>query len=85
VNLENLSRHLVEFQKQKYDEVEIPGQYLWNRDTVDNKDFVKIERFLPSIDIVRKVLFHFLFLFLQLCKQGRLKKKKEEEENQPPN
>jgi len=54
MNLENLSRYLVELQKQKYDDIEIPGQYLWNREATENKDFVKIERFLPNVDISRK-------------------------------
>ena len=54
MTLENLSRILVEFQKQKYDDLEVPGQYLWNKDSADNKDFVRVERFVPSVDIVRK-------------------------------
>ncbi|TPX51638.1 hypothetical protein SeMB42_g00090 [Synchytrium endobioticum] len=50
-NLEHFSVHLVEFEYQKYDDIEIPGQYLQMKD--NNKDFVRIERFQPVIDIVR--------------------------------
>ncbi|CUM64287.1 uncharacterized protein PRCAT00001885001 [Priceomyces carsonii] len=51
VNLENLCPHLSEFHHQKFEEIEVPGQYLLNKDS--NTHFVKIERFLPTIDLVR--------------------------------
>lgn len=51
VNLENLCPHLSEFHHQKFEDIEIPGQYLLNKD--NNTHFVKIERFLPTIDLAR--------------------------------
>ena len=51
VNLENLCPHLSEFHHQKFEEIEVPGQYLLNKDS--NAHFVKIERFLPTLDLVR--------------------------------
>ncbi|KAK3308730.1 uncharacterized protein B0T15DRAFT_117158 [Chaetomium strumarium] len=45
------SPHLSEFRYQKFDEVEIPGQYLQHKDK--NQDFVRIDRFLPNVDLVR--------------------------------
>ncbi|CCE81661.1 Piso0_002324 [Millerozyma farinosa CBS 7064] len=51
INLENLCPHLSEFHHQKFEEIEIPGQYLLNKD--NNTHFVKIERFLPTIDLAR--------------------------------
>lgn len=51
VSLENLCPHLVEFHHQKFEEIEVPGQYLLNRD--NNTHFVKIERFLPTVDLAR--------------------------------
>ena len=52
--LESYSLHLSEFRFQKFDEVEVPGQYLLHRD--HNKDFVRIERFLSDVDVVRSVV-----------------------------
>ena len=52
--LESYSAHLSEFRFQKFDEVEVPGQYLLHRD--HNKDFVRIERFLSDVDVVRSVV-----------------------------
>ncbi|KAL9615129.1 MAG: hypothetical protein Q9167_000447 [Letrouitia subvulpina] len=52
-NLETFSPHLSEFRFQKFDEVEVPGQYLQHRDK--NTDFIRIERFLPNVDLVRTV------------------------------
>lgn len=49
--LEAYSMHLSEFKYQKFDDVDIPGQYLLHKDK--NQDFVKIERFLPNVDLVR--------------------------------
>ena len=49
-SLENFSPYLVEFEYQKFEDIEIPGQYLELRDS--NDDFVRIERFLPHFDYV---------------------------------
>ena len=54
-NLETFSPHLSEFKFQKFDDVEVPGQYLQHRDK--NSDFVRIERFLPDVDLVRIIGF----------------------------
>ncbi|KAK0123777.1 hypothetical protein ONS95_008778 [Cadophora gregata] len=51
--LETYSPHLSEFRFQKFDEVEVPGQYLQHKDK--NQDFVRIERFLPTVDLVRGI------------------------------
>ncbi|KAK0626737.1 hypothetical protein B0T14DRAFT_473033 [Immersiella caudata] len=47
------SPHLSEFRYQKFDEVEIPGQYLQHRDK--NQDFIRIDRFLPNVDLIRLI------------------------------
>lgn len=50
--LEGYSHHLSEFKFLKFDEsVEVPGQYQQHKDK--NADFVRIERFMPTVDIVR--------------------------------
>ncbi|KAI4255023.1 MAG: hypothetical protein LQ352_002768 [Teloschistes flavicans] len=54
-SLEAYSPHLSEFRFQKFDEVEVPGQYLQHRDK--NTDFIRIERLLPDVDLVRTVGF----------------------------
>lgn len=54
-SLETYNPHLSEFRFQKFDEVEVPGQYLQHRDK--NTDFIRIERFLPDVDLVRTVGF----------------------------
>lgn len=51
--LESYSPHLSEFKYLKFDEVDVPGQYLQHKDK--NSDFVRIERFLPNVDLVRNV------------------------------
>lgn len=51
--LESYSRHLSDFRYQKFDDVEIPGQYLQHKDK--NQDFVRIDRFLPNVDLVRSI------------------------------
>jgi transformation/transcription domain-associated protein len=51
--LEIYSTWLSEFRFQKFDEVEVPGQYLQHKDK--NQDFVRIERFLPIVDLVRGI------------------------------
>ena len=50
-HLEHCSHYLVEFQHQKFDEVEIPGQYLRLED--NNSNFVRINRFLPEYGLLR--------------------------------
>jgi transformation/transcription domain-associated protein len=50
--LEHFSQHLAEFEYQKFDEIEVPGQYLQLRDVP--KNFVKIDRFEPTLDVVRE-------------------------------
>jgi transformation/transcription domain-associated protein len=52
-NLETYSSHLSEFRFVKFDEVEVPGQYLQHKDK--NQDFIRIERFLPDVDLVRTI------------------------------
>jgi transformation/transcription domain-associated protein len=47
------SPHLSEFRYQKFDDVEVPGQYLQHKDK--NQDFVRIDRFLPNVDLVRTI------------------------------
>lgn len=42
---------LPEFRFMKFDDVEVPGQYLQHRDK--NQDFVRIERFISNVDLVR--------------------------------
>lgn len=51
--LESYTHQLSEFRFLKFDEVEVPGQYLQHRDK--NQDFVRIERFLPDVDLVRGI------------------------------
>lgn len=51
--LEAFSPHLSEFRYQKFDDVEVPGQYLQHKDK--NQDFIRIERFLPNVDLIRSV------------------------------
>ncbi|TKA29433.1 hypothetical protein B0A50_03445 [Salinomyces thailandicus] len=45
--------HLSGFRFVWFDEVEVPGQYLQHKDK--NQDFIRIERFLPEVDLVRGV------------------------------
>ena len=54
-SLESYSHHLSEFKFAKFDDVEVPGQYLQHRDK--NSDFIRIERFLPDVDLIRTVGF----------------------------
>lgn len=53
VPLEAYTHQLSEFRFLKFDDVEIPGQYLQHRDK--NSDFIRIERFLPDVDLVRGI------------------------------
>ncbi|KAJ3340111.1 hypothetical protein HDU93_007336 [Gonapodya sp. JEL0774] len=48
-HLEHYSHYLVEFEHQKFDEIEIPGQYLLHKDS--NLDFIRIDRFQPDVEI----------------------------------
>jgi transformation/transcription domain-associated protein len=50
-HLEHCSHYLVEFQHQRFDDVELPGQYLRLED--NNSDFVKIARFSPTFELTR--------------------------------
>ncbi|KAG9303929.1 hypothetical protein G9A89_005839 [Geosiphon pyriformis] len=50
--LEHFSAFLVEFQHQKFEDIEIPGQYLLHKEH-QNTDFIRIDRFLPEIDVIR--------------------------------
>ena len=54
-SLETFSTMLSEFRFSRLDDVEVPGQYLQHRDK--NSDFVRIERFLPNVDLVRNIGF----------------------------
>ncbi|KAI7899883.1 uncharacterized protein BX663DRAFT_576399 [Cokeromyces recurvatus] len=49
--LEAVSHYLVEFQHQKFDDIEIPGQYLMLKDNAN--DFLRIDRFLPEVEVIR--------------------------------
>lgn len=51
--LEGYNSYLIDFRFQKLDEIEIPGQYLLHKDK--NQDFVRIERFMPDVDLVRAI------------------------------
>lgn len=51
--LEDYGSHLSDFRFAKFDEVEVPGQYLQHKDK--NQDFIRVERFLPNVDLVRNV------------------------------
>ncbi|EER41047.1 histone acetylase complex subunit Paf400 [Histoplasma capsulatum H143] len=48
-SLEAFSPHLSEFKFLKFDEIEVPGQYLEHKDK--NQDFVRIDRFLPMLNL----------------------------------
>jgi transformation/transcription domain-associated protein len=50
-NLESMNPMLTEFRFHKLEDVEVPGQYLEHRDK--NADFIRIERFLPEVHLVR--------------------------------
>lgn len=51
LDLEVYGPNLSEFKFQKFHEVEVPGQYLLHKDK--NQDFIRIERFLPDVELVR--------------------------------
>ncbi|EON62943.1 hypothetical protein W97_02169 [Coniosporium apollinis CBS 100218] len=50
-HLETTNSHLTDFRFSKFDDVEVPGQYLHHRDK--NQDFVRIERFVPDVEFDR--------------------------------
>ncbi|KAJ3404672.1 hypothetical protein HDU80_002517 [Chytriomyces hyalinus] len=50
-HLEHFSHYLVEFEYQKFDEIEVPGQYFLLKD--NNKDFIRIDRFQPEVEVFR--------------------------------
>lgn len=50
-NLEHFSSYLVEFEYQKFEDIEVPGQYLELKDS--NDDFRKIHRFYPQFQYVK--------------------------------
>ncbi|CCF58558.1 hypothetical protein KAFR_0E04070 [Kazachstania africana CBS 2517] len=49
--LERVCPNLSNFHYQKFEDIEVPGQYLLNHD--NNTHFVKIARFLPAVNFVR--------------------------------
>ncbi|CAH7675619.1 hypothetical protein PPACK8108_LOCUS10651 [Phakopsora pachyrhizi] len=53
-NLENASHWMVEFQYQKFDEIEVPGQYQKRHREVSNIHFVKIARFSTTYGYYRQ-------------------------------
>ncbi|KAJ3326459.1 hypothetical protein HDU76_012906 [Blyttiomyces sp. JEL0837] len=50
-HLEHFSHYLVEFEYQKFDDIEVPGQYFLLKDS--NKDFIRIDRFQPEVEVLR--------------------------------
>ncbi|KAM0751100.1 hypothetical protein T439DRAFT_380110 [Meredithblackwellia eburnea MCA 4105] len=56
-NLENSSHWLVEFQYQKFDEIEVPGQYLKHED--NNAHYVRISHFANKFDVTRSYGTYF--------------------------
>ncbi|KAJ3116271.1 hypothetical protein HDU96_010045 [Phlyctochytrium bullatum] len=50
-HLEHYSHYLAEFEYQKFDEIEVPGQYFLLRES--GKDFVRIDRFMPDVEAIR--------------------------------
>ncbi|PVU85473.1 hypothetical protein BB559_007001 [Furculomyces boomerangus] len=52
VTLSRNSPYLVEFDHQKFEEVHVPGQYLQIHES--NEDFMRIERFLPKVQVSRE-------------------------------
>ncbi|RKP14820.1 FAT domain-containing protein [Piptocephalis cylindrospora] len=51
IPLETLSTYLADFEHQRFEDVEIPGQYLLLRDA--STHFVKLERFEPIVEVIR--------------------------------
>ncbi|CAB4253773.1 histone acetyltransferase TRA1 [Maudiozyma barnettii] len=55
--LERVCPNLSSFHHQKFEDIEIPGQYLLNHDS--NVHFIKISKFLPAVDFVRSTLVSY--------------------------
>ncbi|ODV87142.1 hypothetical protein CANARDRAFT_26566 [[Candida] arabinofermentans NRRL YB-2248] len=51
VNMERVCPHLSQFHHQKFEDIEVPGQYLLNKE--NNNHFIKIERFMPILELIR--------------------------------
>ncbi|KAF8592382.1 hypothetical protein K439DRAFT_1323691 [Ramaria rubella] len=56
-SLDTVSKWLVEFQHGKFDEVEVPGQYLEHKEV--NSNFTRIMRFAPKVEFCRGNGFTF--------------------------
>lgn len=52
LSLDGLSRFLAEFEYHRYDDIDVPGQYLLMRD--GNQDFVKIDKFDSMVGVIRR-------------------------------
>ena len=52
ISLDGLSRFLAEFEYHRYDDIDVPGQYLLMRD--GNQDFVRIEKFDSMVGVIRR-------------------------------
>lgn len=52
--LDGLSRFLAEFEYHRYDEIDVPGQYLQVTKDGNHGDFVKIERFDAQVAVIRR-------------------------------
>ncbi|KAG0682333.1 transcription-associated protein 1 [Kluyveromyces marxianus] len=50
-SMEAICPNLSNFHHQKFEDIEVPGQYLLNKD--NNAHFVKIGRFMPEVDFTR--------------------------------
>ena len=50
-HLEQFSHYLVEFENQRFDDIEIPSQYF--KPVENAKDLIRIDRFEPEIEAVR--------------------------------
>lgn len=50
-SMEAICPNLSNFHHQKFEDIEVPGQYLLNKD--NNTHFVKIGRFMPEVDFTR--------------------------------
>ncbi|KAI8925789.1 hypothetical protein BC831DRAFT_256646 [Entophlyctis helioformis] len=61
--LEHFSHYLAEFEYQKFDEIEVPGQYFELKS--NNKDFVKIDRFAPTVDAIRGHIYCYKSLTIR--------------------
>lgn len=55
--LERVCPNLSSFHHQKFEDIEIPGQYLLNHES--NVHFIKVAKFLPTVDFVRSTLVSY--------------------------